>query len=244
MGYNLVSMPECHSTNDVLQQLIEEKGLTEGMVVITEYQTAGRGQRGNTWKVEAGKNLTLSVALKPVFLMAREHFILTMLASLAVCDCIRELIPGADVKIKWPNDIMLDGKKVCGILIENQVVGQQIGTSIAGIGLNVNQLNFSVAIATSLALASGVQFDLQNVFDLLLQKLEARYLQTRSGDFHVLKENYEANLFRREVVHDFIVDGQTIQGTILGAQLDGLLLVHVSGVLRKFAFKEITYVLP
>ncbi|MCU0397066.1 MAG: biotin--[acetyl-CoA-carboxylase] ligase [Cyclobacteriaceae bacterium] len=241
MGQHLVFVPECHSTNNVLQQLIQQKGLTDGMVVITDNQTEGRGQRGNTWESEPGKNLTLSLALHPKFLLARDQFLLNAFASLAVRDCITRFIPAISVQIKWPNDIMLHGKKTCGILIENQIRDQFIQQAIVGIGLNVNQVSFSFPWATSLAMTAKQFFMLDSVFSALMECLEVRYLQLKSGEKSILCNDYEASLFWKDEVHDFLINEERVSGIILGVGVDGKLNVDFNGEVRSFGFKEITY---
>lgn len=241
MGHRLVFVPECHSTNDEAQRLLQQKGSADGLVVITANQTAGRGQRGNTWFSEPGKNLTFSIGLKPHFLGPKKQFYLSMAVSLGLWDGLTSLLPTAEVKIKWPNDIMLNGRKTCGILIENQLMGQLLDRSVVGIGLNVNQLSFSMATATSLAKEAGHAFDLNNAFSLLLEKLEARYLLVKAGEFERLKYEYEHHLYWRDAVHDFVVNEQPVTGIIEGVSEEGKLEVLLDGKQKQFAFKEISY---
>jgi BirA family biotin operon repressor/biotin-[acetyl-CoA-carboxylase] ligase len=243
MGQQLVFMPECHSTNDLIQQLIKQKGLTEGMVVITANQTAGRGQRGNIWFTEPGKNLTFSLALKPVFLPARDHFMLNVITSLAIRDCLVRWMPETNISIKWPNDVMIGNKKVCGILIENQVSGLTISETVIGIGLNVNQEVFGLLTATSMMLASGKSHALPVVFESLMESLESLYLQLRAGGHQSLRNRYTEVLFRRNESHRFMAGNKTFTGTITGISEDGLLQVDDGNAVRTFQFKEIAYVI-
>ena len=123
IGHQRLHFDELPSTNDHLKKLIDKGGHTEGMVVSTDYQTSGRGQIGNRWESEPGKNLLFSVFLKPLTLNARHFFYFNMSVCLAVADALNELAPG--FKIKWPNDILFNGKKISGILIENTIAGGQ-----------------------------------------------------------------------------------------------------------------------
>ena len=154
MGHSLVFMPECHSTNDEASRLIQNSNVLEGTVVITGNQTAGRGQRGNAWFSEPGKNLTFSILIKPSFLSVKNQFYLNIAFSLGLFDYLKEVLK-TEVKIKWPNDILVNGKKICGILIENHLQAQHIQHSIVGIGLNVNQHHHLLATATSMNLENG-----------------------------------------------------------------------------------------
>src|SRR5688572_32157531 len=168
MGHSVVFMPECHSTNDEASQLIESSdNVVEGTVVITNDQTSGRGQRGNTWISEPGKNLTFSLVMKPAFLSAQDQFLLNKAFSLGLYDYLHITLK-ATVKIKWPNDMLANDKKICGILIENQIQGQNIQHSVVGIGLNVNQENFSMPTATSMKVFERKEFLLENVLEELL----------------------------------------------------------------------------
>lgn len=241
IGQHLVFVPECHSTNLELQRLMQQKGSAEGLVVITNNQTAGRGQRGNTWFSEPDKNLTFSIGLKPHFLDPKRQFFLSMAVSLGLLDGLTSLLPKAEVKIKWPNDMMLNGKKTCGILIENQLMGQLLDRAVVGIGLNVNQISFSISTATSLAVEARYAFDLNDLFSLLLEKLEARYLNVKAGEFEKVKYDYEQNLYWRDEVHDFIMNEQHVSGIIEGVSEEGKLEVLINGVQKQFAFKEIRY---
>ena len=116
--------------------------LPEGTLILTEDQTRGRGQMGNKWLTEKGKNLTFSIVLYPSFLRPNQHFYLTQFVSIAIQEVIQELLPDKGIKIKWPNDLYVENRKLAGILIENILSGHRIQSSILGIGLNVNQVQF------------------------------------------------------------------------------------------------------
>ncbi len=235
-GQSLVYMPECHSTNaEALKVLQSNVQVAEGTVIITDNQTAGRGQRGNTWESEAGRNLTFSLILKPSFLHPKDQFQLNMAVSLGLYDYLTSQVTG--VKIKWPNDMMLGNHKTCGMLIENQISGQQIHSSIVGIGLNVNQKIFSFPTPTSMAIKKGHTFDLNEALAELLQWIEARYLQLRS---HIdLKEEYVTALYGRGERRSFKSGEEVFEGVIIGIDAVGLLEVNVGSGKRYFDLKQI-----
>jgi BirA family biotin operon repressor/biotin-[acetyl-CoA-carboxylase] ligase len=212
----------------------------EGTVVITANQTAGRGQRGNTWLVQPGKNLTFSLFLKPTFLKADEQFFLTIIISLAVTDSLFE-IPKGEAKIKWPNDILVNGKKVCGILIENSISQSGIQQTIIGIGLNVNQEKFSMDTATSIKLISEEDQDLNSVLNLLLENIEKRYLQLRNRKLDELKTDYLNRLFGKDEQRNFLVGEKQVSGKILGVDSSGKLIVEIDGQNISFNNKEIAF---
>jgi BirA family transcriptional regulator, biotin operon repressor / biotin---[acetyl-CoA-carboxylase] ligase len=240
IGKQLIYVPDCHSTNTLAQELSLQPSFQDGTVVITDNQTAGRGQRGNTWHTQPGMNLTLSIYLKPAFLLAKDQFFLNIFTSLAIHDLLLHK-SNAIVKIKWPNDILASGKKLCGILIENQIRGLQVSSSIVGIGLNVNQIEFTVSTAGSLATVSSCTFDLQQLMEELLKCIEARYLQLREGKFDQLKAAYLPLLYWLEEDHVFESNDGSFNGRIKGIDEYGKLRVATAGIEKSFDIKEITY---
>jgi BirA family biotin operon repressor/biotin-[acetyl-CoA-carboxylase] ligase len=240
-GKNVVFVPECHSTNTLLLELSQKTNPPEGTIVITNSQTRGRGQRGNGWEAEPGKNLTFSLLLKPHFMLAQQQFDLTIAISLGVFDFLSARIPER-VKIKWPNDLLIGEKKITGILIENGLAGEQIQQSIVGIGLNVNQFSFSKDTATSLKLETGLDFDNNDELNSLVEKLEGRYLQLRAGKRLELLAIYLKNLYRVGEKHSFLANGQKLQGRIEGIDESGRLKIHTNGIDRFFGLKEISFV--
>jgi BirA family transcriptional regulator, biotin operon repressor / biotin---[acetyl-CoA-carboxylase] ligase len=240
VGKNLVFLPECHSTNSYLLDLARASQLPEGTLVITDNQTAGRGQRNHQWHTEEGQNLTFSLLLAPKFLSVKNQFLLSQAIALAVHDSIKLLI-NAEVKVKWPNDIMIDGKKTCGILIENQLTGNAYEAAVVGIGLNVNQTNFSLSTATSLALAAGETFDLDELLDSLCKHVEVRYLQLKNNQAEQLKSDYLDAMYWRGEAHHFFGHGKNFAGMIAGVDETGKLKVESEGKQHIFDLKEIAY---
>lgn len=241
-GQRLFFVPECQSTNSLLLDLASKSVLPEGTVVITSNQFAGRGQRGNTWQTAAGMNLTFSVLLKPSFLAVKNQFSLTIVASLSVFDFLKEKNID-DVKIKWPNDILVGKKKICGMLIENSIQGEGINQSIVGIGLNINQTDFPITTAISLSIVMQKQFDLNEEWNLLLEKMERRYLQLRAGKQNELKEEYLQSLLGMNQVQKFISNEKEFEGVIKTVSDLGELVIETNGVDRSFSLKEIRFIL-
>lgn len=245
LAKNLLIFAECPSTNSLAADLSQSGKAPEGTVVVTHHQTAGRGQRGNTWESGRGLNLTLSVVLQPSFISAARQFQLNKAISLAVRDTISTYTT-EPVRVKWPNDIMIGSKKVCGILIENQLSGEKLVRSIVGIGLNVNQQAFESPLASSLSAHSGKPIDLAEVFDQLMLSLERRYLQLRSqetGDrSKELDDDYVRAMFRLDEKHLYIIGNNEVEGIIKGVIAGGRLLVEIENKERSFDLKEIKFV--
>ena len=138
----IIKLHTIHSTNDYLKSLTNDKLLEDFTVVWADFQSEGKGQRGSSWLSKKGKNLTFSVFLDTSFLLIEQQFYLNIITSLAVYNLLKKKMI-EHVKIKWPNDILSDNKKICGILIENSFKSQAINHSVIGVGLNVNQTDFA-----------------------------------------------------------------------------------------------------
>lgn len=240
-GQKLIYVPECHSTNSSLAGLLENADLPEGTVFITDYQTSGRGQRGNSWESGRGENLTFSLLFRPKFLAAREQFKLNMTLSLAVVSALSFFVTG-DLAVKWPNDIMLGGRKVGGILIENQSQGSQLTASIAGIGININQKHLPFPQAGSLIQFTGQTLDLNEVLQAVLFEAESRYLQLRAGSVGTIEADYQRLLYKRDVNQTFESAGSRFTGVISGVDDSGRLCIKVGGEERRFSLKEVRMV--
>jgi BirA family biotin operon repressor/biotin-[acetyl-CoA-carboxylase] ligase len=241
VGKKLVFMPECHSTNTVASELCHEiPPPPEGTVIITANQTAGRGQRGNTWFVESGKNFTFSVVFYPNFLPIDSQFYLNMVASLAVRDYLLR-IGCAAVSVKWPNDVFLTNRKVSGILIESIVSGTALARSIIGVGLNMNQQFPDAAHAISVSQFVAKQLVLDDQLPLLLESLESRYLQLKENAYSALRSDYLESLYWRDEPHVFRSNGSQFEGRIEGIDDNGQLIISTCTGKRSFGVREITY---
>jgi BirA family biotin operon repressor/biotin-[acetyl-CoA-carboxylase] ligase len=216
----------------------------EGTVIITDNQTAGRGQRGNSWEASSGENLTFSLILKPNFLKASHQFQLNVAVSMGVFDFLSEFID-ENLKVKWSNDIYVEDKKMGGILIENSLQGYQIGHSIIGIGLNINQTEFGSLRATSLRriTQNPLKYDLSEMLKKLIESVEKNYLKIKNNDYESLKIKYLANLYRFQEYHYFRRNGQLFLGQIVGIDETGKLGIEIDGNVSHFDFKEVEFVI-
>ena len=218
---------------------LAQRGTTpEGTVIVTSNQYGGRGQRGNTWITEPGQNLTFSILLKPS-LTPDKQFLLTQTISLAVADYVKAKAPG--VAIKWPNDILVNHKKICGILIESSLEGGKVQFVVVGIGLNINQVDFTSSRATSLKTVCKTSFDLNAELQLLLKSIEVKYLQLMEGKQARLKEEYLVMLYRRGEDHVFKTNNGIVTGIIENVDEAGRLLVRTSAGIKVFDLKEISF---
>jgi BirA family biotin operon repressor/biotin-[acetyl-CoA-carboxylase] ligase len=238
VGKNLVVLSICNSTNTAAAEWSDKPGVAEGTVVISHDQEAGRGQRGNSWESEPGKNLTLSIILYPK-ISPTDFFNLNLAISLGVYDTLATLCPDR-LAVKWPNDIILNNRKVCGILIENTITAGLIARSIAGIGLNVNQEQFQFNTASSLQKETGRAYDLNQLLAALLHAVEIRYMQSKTAPLE-LRTDYLNAMYWRHEPHRFSANGKVFEGSIEGIDENGKLQVGVGVEICSFGLKEITY---
>jgi len=241
IGKKIIEFDSLDSTNVFASKLLTENVLPEGTTIVAKFQSHGKGYSGNSWQSEAGKNLLISVILYPAFLSPRHQFFLNQISSLAVANTVESFLLNATVKIKWPNDILVDGKKIAGILIENSVQGESFRHSIIGIGVNVNQKNLKATLlhATSFIIISGKEFSLQEVMHELFSQLERRYLQLRQERIDLIQKDYMKKLYRVEELSWFNSDEEKFKGKIVGITAEGKLIIESSGKHEVFDFKEV-----
>ena len=240
MGKKLVFVPECHSTNSLALELSQKEDLPEGTIVITDNQKQGRGQQGNTWVTEPGKNLTFSIIVKPTFLSIKDQFQLNMVVSLAIRDFIQERLK-KKVSVKWPNDIIVDDYKLCGILIENQIQGSAFSNSIIGIGLNINQRAFHSKSASSLSILSHRTFNLQTMLEEAVGHIEVWYLLLRQQGVDRIKKAYLTSLYGANEIKSFKAGESQFEGMIKGVDDTGRLMIKTKVGTRYFNLKEVQF---
>ena len=242
------------STNTRL--LADQAGLPDRTVYAALFQTAGRGQKGNRWESRPGENLTFSILVKPQQLAVREQFILSQVVALGLLDFLRA--EGVEASIKWPNDIYVGDRKICGTLIENVLSDRYVAAAVAGIGLNLNQRVFDPSIPnpTSLSLVTGKEYDVHETLPRVLEPIMARCDKLWSP---YARNGYDAeyleHLYRRGEWHDFEEmpatdvptehrSGHRLTARILGIDNAArLLLEHPDGTLHPYSFKEIKYII-
>lgn len=240
LGKDIISLTVCHSTNDLAMERVRTKVAVEGSIIISENQSKGRGQRGNHWQSEPGKNLTFSIILRPNFLDPTEQFDLNIVVSLAIWEVLAEYTK--DLKVKWPNDLYHNTEgKIGGILIENSIGARGIDFSVVGIGLNINQKGFIIPNASSLANLSGLELDRWEIFKLVIQSLEKKYMLLKKGEMKSLRAAYSQNLYRFGQWKTYS-DGEKFLGKIKGITREGKLIIEKeNGLENHYGFKEVTF---
>lgn len=241
MSRRVIHLDETHSTSSYLNELASTQPLDEGSVVWAEFQTAGRGQRGNSWESIAGKNLSFSILLHPVFVEVNKSFILSQIASLAVKSVLDNYVSG--IKIKWPNDIYWHDKKICGILVENNLTGTAITRTVIGIGINVNQEAFysDAPNPVSLTQISGQVYDRQVVLEAVISKLLSLYYEAKVNPEAIVAE-YMRSLYRGTGYYPYRDNQGDFFAKIAGIEPSGHLVLQLqNGGERHYAFKEVRF---
>lgn len=242
-GNHLIKLNEVDSTNTYLNNLVNHEKLPDGSVVIAEHQYAGKGQRGNVWLVDKHKNLTFSILYYPNSIHVNKQFLLTQAISLGVYDYL--ITKCKNAKIKWPNDLYIDNKKIGGLLIENAIKGEAIVQVVIGVGLNINQDLFDIPSkkVTSLKLENESQYDLETEFTQLITAIERRYLQWNKGQYNTLNELYLKALYLYQSWHIYqLPDGTYFDGKITGINETGELLIEdLNAQVLKFSNKQIIF---
>ena len=233
MEWKIVHIDETDSTN----RWLREQGGEENVVVWADYQTAGRGCGTNHWESERGKNLTFSMLLHPHDVPAQKQFHISMAISLALCKALGQHI--GDLSIKWPNDIYWRDGKIGGILIEVTLLGNKVKDCIIGIGLNINQRVFRSDAPNPVSMwqICEQETDCEQLLQEILQAFQEYMCKSN-------KDEYQSMLYRRKGFHPYADKDGAFMAEIIDVEDDGhLLLRDDNGQLRRYAFKEVTFVI-
>ena len=222
----IIQLDEVDSTNAYAERLIASGRFPEGTVVSARYQSAGKGQGAHRWESERGKNILMTILLKPSFLPAGSQFLLNKAVTLGVCDCLTAL--GLTPAIKWPNDLYAGQGKIGGILITHRVSGEVITATIAGIGININQSEFpgSLSNPVSVKTLTGRETDPGEALIQLIGALDRRYAMLKKGDPGTVEEEYLKKLAGLGQFKTYRSAAGEFEGKICGVDAFGRLLVE------------------
>lgn len=234
------------STNSYLSKMAMM--LPGGTVIHTPEQTAGRGQKGNTWESETGKNVIFSMLLKKPMVPVANQFYISEAVSVAIVEVLSQYI--GEFSIKWPNDIYHDDRKVCGILIEHSIMGSSINHSILGVGINVNQVEFKSDAPNPVSLAQLLDrdVDVDDVLHRVCEAMEKRcaFDAYTESAFEELHKEYLSLLYRKDdKYHRFVLpEGDEFDAKIVEVETTGMLVLErENGMQERFAFKEVGFVI-
>ncbi len=241
LNFDIYRFDRINSTNSYLLGLGAE-GFPEGTVAVADEQTEGRGRFGRRWEAEPLSSLLFSVLLRPIFLQRDEVFILTFAAAVAVAEALESV---ADIRpeLKWPNDILIDDKKVCGILLESSFEAGRLDFIVLGAGLNVNQSGFSPELtekATSLFLATGRKFEREEILQNILVKFDSVYGILKKRDFYRVMKRWRerVTMFGRRI--ELKVGDRIVQGVFEKVTDEGAIVLGTSSGPQEFTAGEIS----
>ena len=242
IGNKIININDVDSTNSYLSKILDDKEVEEGLAVIANNQTEGRGQFKNRWESTKGLNILISFVIYPQFLNAERQFMLSKFTSLGIKYFLNDYLD--DVKIKWPNDIYVKDKKIAGVLIENTLRSTVISSSVIGIGVNVNQTLFSSTIPNpgSLMLETAKSFDIDKLIVKLFVQLNFWYNRLINMEFDAINNEYLASLYQYNQQSDYHDNTGDFKATIVDIDLNGrLCLLDSDNQLRTYAFKEVVF---
>ncbi len=240
---DIVYFDEVASTNTYLAEHAAQFSMPT--MIVARNQTSGRGQRGNKWESEPGKNITFSAIWKPEKFPARNQFFISEATALAIVDVLASR--SIEAQVKWPNDIYVDNRKICGILIEHSLIGSNIRHSIIGAGLNVNQTIFRSDAPNPVSMwqLSGQTYDIDDLLvdiaDALDYALEAL---TSDGNSDKLHARFMRSLWRgngAKCRYRDVATGESFHAVIAGIEPMGHLLLDDGDRIRRYAFKEVEF---
>jgi BirA family biotin operon repressor/biotin-[acetyl-CoA-carboxylase] ligase len=245
MEFEIHHIERVDSTNRYAFEFCTREEIAEGIVYLAREQYAGKGYHQNSWLSEKGKNLTFSLVLRPEFIPPSDQFVLTQIISLALTDLLNSLIARQKICIKWPNDIYVDDRKICGILVQNSIMGDKIDFSVVGIGLNVNQTVFPEELPNPVSIAeiTGEVYNPNMILKQLLECIGERYERYKDNpNRDDLQREYLDNLYRYGQPAEFKDDTGFFIGQITGVDEYGRLELMLSGGERKkYNFKEVEF---
>ncbi len=241
--FRMMELDEVSSTNDFLKNY-RLQGKQKYLLVTAEYQHSGRGSETNQWESARGKNLLFSLSVQPQDLLVKDVFLISEAISMSVCNALNEFYFG--FQIKWPNDIYYQDSKVAGILIENDLSGKFIQRSIIGVGVNINQNTFlsDAPNPRSLVQIIGEKTERRFVLEKIIEYFFSYFREMENGSAENLHKQYLEKLYRRNKWHQFCDASGTFRALIHDVERNGRIVLKCeNGEIRKYAFKEIQYII-
>lgn len=240
-----IFLEQVPSTNDYAAELLKSGKAEHLQAIRTDFQSAGKGQKGSSWESERGRNLLVSIILLPEHLEADKAFFISIVASLAITDALLPFTP--DIKIKWPNDIYFKNRKLGGILIENSIGNKNIISSVVGIGLNINQNRFPDYLPNPVSLAqiTGKTWPVETIFNEIYRSFKTRSLQLDKNQMEGLKKDYTSRLLGYQEFLNYSAEGEIFHARLTDVLESGeIILEQDGGNTRKYGFKEVSLLLP
>lgn len=239
IGRKIIRLESVDSTNNYIANLLNKGELVSGTVIMADEQFAGKGQRGAEWLTKPGENLTFSFFLDNVNLSVQKQFYITCIISNVLVNLLSKF--GIEAKIKWPNDIYINQQKIAGILIENQLSGTLVRSSIIGIGVNINQLDFGNLNATSIQKETNERKNPMDILYLFIEQFNSTWKSFSETNFNETKTKYLKNLFQLNEVGTYEDHTGIFKGTITNVLDSGHLEIEKGNNLLQYDLKEIKF---
>ena len=252
MPFTFLHLDEVDSTNAFLLRKQESVDIC-GCVVSADMQTAGKGMGANSWESESGKNLTFSMGVDMSFMKAADQFLLSQAVPLGLLDVLDTIIVGQThrsspteaLMVKWPNDLCYGNRKLCGILINNMIHGMDLGVSVIGIGLNVNQMQFKdwPTHPVSIKMILGKEMELEPLLEQLVKSVDDKIQLMRSPEGRSsIQSSYLQRMYQYRQWADYEVDGVKVKRFITGLDPFGrLTTIDKEGKEFVYDLKEIRF---
>ena len=239
-GFTIYSLTTVDSTNNYIARPEIQPKLQHKTVIMAEHQSMGKGQYGNNWESAKGKNLLISIFLKPN-LIVKDQFLLNCVTAMAIKDTVSYFL-SVSASIKWPNDIYVNHIKIAGILIENSIYGSTINRSIIGIGININQTKFDTGNYNSFKLINKKENDINRILEYLLFRFNDYYDQITNPNCKLQKE-FDDHLYGKNELRNFKTrDAKEFKAKIIGTNSEGKLkLVLENGEEMSFSHKDVFF---
>ena len=241
--FNIIYKQSIASTNDEAKKLLQTGKIEDFTILSASEQHTGRGQRQNKWHSQKGKNLTFSIITFPSFIKVSDQFYLSKVISLGIIEYLNT--KEEKFKIKWPNDIYYNDKKICGILIENSISGSTIKSSVIGIGLNINQTKFPDYLpdAISLSVIKNKEYNLEEELNKLLIDILKNYNSLKIKPYSEIDNLYHNNLYKLNELSEFKDSTGFFKGKITGTLPEGKLVIQTeANQMRSYNFKEVEFI--
>mgnify|MGYP001178847142 FL=1 len=244
IGNQVIKVKSVDSTNNYAAKLLNQTKVPFGTVIMAHYQTKGKGQRNTIWSSNGGDNLLMSVLLDLSFMHSEKIFFLSKSIALAIRAAVVDVI-GIESHLKWPNDVLIDNKKIAGVLIENQWKKSNIVSSVVGVGLNVNQVDFQESFsATSLKKITNKNYNVDNILKVLCKKLNKYYDQLVSLKYDNIDLEYHQYLVNNNKFCEFEENNMVFSAKVKGVNQQGeLMLEFTNGDVKSYGLKQITQLL-
>ena len=244
IGNQVIKVKSVDSTNNYAAKLLNQTKVPFGTVIMAHYQTNGKGQRNTIWSSNGGDNLLMSVLLDLSFMPSEKIFFLSKSIALAIRAAVVDVI-GIESHLKWPNDVLIDNKKIAGVLIENQWNKSKIVSSVVGVGLNVNQVDFQESFsATSLKKIKNKNYNVDNILKVLCKKLNKYYDQLASLKYDDIDLEYHQHLVNNNKFCEFEENNMVFSAKVKGVNQQGeLMLEFTNGDVKSYGLKQITQLL-